>query len=132
MLLNGISFAERMASLYNSKKYADCTLLIENRSVPAHRIVLAVASSKLEKLLVGMDNINIVDLSFTYQVMEQILKHCYMQNIELQSLNHALDVIKAAQYFDLPDLIDLCCSGKIRLMFYYFLSIKMTRFIQHD
>lgn len=44
--------------------------------------------------------------------MQLILKHVYLQDMDIETIDEAQDVIEAAHYFEMQDLIELCCAGK--------------------
>lgn len=53
--LTGISPSERLGSMYETGLYSDCSFLAEGTEIRAHKIILAAASPKMERIFLGIN-----------------------------------------------------------------------------
>lgn len=56
-------------------------------------------------------NTDLVEVPYTLRVMQLILKHVYLQDMDIENISETQDVIDAAEYFEMKDLVELCCAG---------------------
>lgn len=111
--LKGISPTERLSSLYDSGLYSDCSFIVEGTEIQAHRLVLALASPYMERMFLGPEPpTEPVEVPYSLRVMQLVLRHCYLQDIDIENIDEAQDVIEAANYFEIKDLVELCCTSK--------------------
>ncbi|CAG9820652.1 unnamed protein product [Phaedon cochleariae] len=105
------TFAARLlktiSSLYNSERYSDLKIKLENKEIKAHKLVLNARSDIWNDSL--LDEKNCLDWSeMNSEVAEAILLWLYTSNLNLSSSPMVLDLIKQAHTFKLKNLVEMC------------------------
>nr|GEU46582.1 BTB/POZ domain-containing protein [Tanacetum cinerariifolium] len=98
--------------------HTDITILASDGSIGAHRAVLAAHSPVFAGMFIhdfkekDLSSINIPDMSIA--VCQAFLDYLYSNNIQYQEfLTHRLDLLKAADKYDVTDLKDECQESLI-------------------
>ncbi|XP_041058334.1 kelch-like protein 22 isoform X2 [Carcharodon carcharias] len=106
-LLNGLVALRNSASLF------DVTLIVEGKSIEAHRILLAASCDYFRGMFAGglreMQEKEIFLHEISYMAMCKILDFIYTSEMEL-NLNNVQDVLVAACQLQIPEVIDFCCD----------------------
>lgn len=106
--LAGISPSERLGSLFQTGLYSDCTLIADGTELKTHRLVLSIASPHFESLLATPDPL---ELPYSLRTTQLILKHCYLQDLDVENIDETQDLIEAAHQLGMSDLVELCCAS---------------------
>ncbi|XP_072911697.1 kelch-like protein 22 isoform X1 [Hemitrygon akajei] len=105
ILLDGLAALRSSASLF------DVTLIVEGKSIQAHRILLAASCDYFRGMFAGglreMQEKEIFLHDISYMVMCKILDFIYTSKIEL-NLDNVQDVLVAACQIQIPEVIDFC------------------------
>ncbi|KAG5671691.1 hypothetical protein PVAND_001876 [Polypedilum vanderplanki] len=108
------TLSEMGLTYFNSDLFSDLTFICsDNTEIPAHRCILAGRSSFFKNLLTKdyLDEILIEDIK--KDVMLELLRYIYTKKVEnLDKVS--LELIYAAQKYDLPDLISICIANLIK------------------
>ncbi|XP_034934332.1 histone-lysine N-methyltransferase SETD1A-like [Chelonus insularis] len=102
-------FIERLlatiASLYGQKQYSDLTIKLPNNEIPAHKFVLSARSDFWNEA--SLANISVLDWSHLDGTAGAILlKWIYTSVVDKNNLT--LELMKAASYFQLKELVEQC------------------------
>ncbi len=102
------SFSE----LFNSHKFSDVEFLVEGRGIPAHKIVLSMASPYFEHMFTdGMresraPQVQIPDKS--HKIFLKVLQSCYQSRVEFADYDEAVQLLLAADQYLLTKLRRMC------------------------
>ncbi|XP_030761248.1 uncharacterized protein LOC115886296 [Sitophilus oryzae] len=106
--------AKRMYGLetfFRNQKFVDCTFVINNKEVRAHKLVLASRSLVFEKMLYGdlaSDIITLDDVQL--EDFNRMLEYIYTDQILLKSINNAWTMLYLARKYLLDDLTEECVN----------------------
>ncbi|XP_076060387.1 BTB/POZ domain-containing protein 6-like isoform X1 [Oratosquilla oratoria] len=107
---------ERLQHLYTSILHTDLDIILPeyNESLKVHRIVLAMSSPVFESMLMGPLAVrNELKLyGDSSQAIHKLLDHMYMDDMDLESVELALEVYAAAHKYQLEAAMN-CCSQYI-------------------
>ncbi|XP_060699848.1 kelch-like protein 22 [Hemiscyllium ocellatum] len=107
------SLLDGLVALRNSASLFDVTLIVEGKSIEAHRILLAASCDYFRGMFAGglreMQEKEIFLHDITYMAMCKILDFIYTSEMEL-NLNNVQDVLVAACQLQIPEVIDFCCD----------------------
>ena len=122
--LQRLQMLHAMNSLRKSQTFCDVFLMVGDRRIPAHRIVLAASSSVFKASLTSelkrqkegevFDEVQVSD--FDPSTIEEMLNFIYTGEVGI-TLKNAWELILAADYYDLENLKELCAE---------FLMINLT------
>lgn len=51
--LKGVSPSERLGHMFDTGLYSDCSFLVEGTEIRTHKLILAAASPKMERMFLG-------------------------------------------------------------------------------
>ncbi|XP_069789673.1 kelch-like protein 22 isoform X2 [Narcine bancroftii] len=107
------SLLDGLAALRNSSSLFDVILIVEGKSIEAHRILLAASCDYFRGMFAGglreMQEKEIFLHDISYVVMCKILDFIYTSKMEL-NLDNVQDVLVAACQLQIPEVIDFCCD----------------------
>ncbi|KAJ2945132.1 hypothetical protein O0L34_g9193 [Tuta absoluta] len=100
---------QRGAYLFHSKIWSDCTFQLDDVTVKAHRLIMAMASPVFSKMLYGsfvkfpmyIDDVR-------PEVFNLLLEYIYSDNLSIHSSKDACDLYYAAKKWRLPH-VSKCC-----------------------
>ncbi|XP_047237201.1 kelch-like protein 22 isoform X2 [Girardinichthys multiradiatus] len=107
------SLMDGIHTLRQSGTLSDVVLLVEGRSIQAHRVLLAASCDYFRGMFAGglremqQDEIPIQGVSYT--AMKKILDYIYTSEIELD-LENVQEILIAATLFQLENVISFCCD----------------------
>eukprot|EP01080_Neovahlkampfia_damariscottae_P010118 gene10118-2537_t len=87
---------------YNSKKYCDCILKVENEKFFAHKCVISQSNFLKQKILNEKEII--IEEGISVKVMKVILQFLYFGDCFVDDIDLVIDLICAASIFQLKDL----------------------------
>ncbi|ASK51350.1 BTB kelch-domain protein [Eptesipox virus] len=95
-----------------NKLFCDITLLIENKKISAHKIILAACSdyfkamftSNFKENTLSTITINCLD----YNAIKKIIKFCYTNELNFDSVNECLNCMIASDYLIIPIISNIC------------------------
>lgn len=105
--------AIRNTEFVGNERFSDMTFYVEqeNIDIPAHRVIVATASNVLDKFINGTGSINpsnqITVTDISSKDFLEVLRYIYTDDITVKE-NNALDILRVANYFDLPQLEEQC------------------------
>ena len=91
MLDNGQSEQRDFICLLNKKEFSDVTLVVENKQIFAHQVILASRSTYFEAQFShdfsekALRVVDFNDSGITYDQLMQLLRHIYSDNIKIES-----------------------------------------------
>ncbi|PWA78043.1 SKP1/BTB/POZ domain-containing protein [Artemisia annua] len=107
-----------LGKMLSESIHTDITILASDGSIGAHRAVLATRSPVFNSMFTHdlqekeLSAINISDMSI--EVCQAFLNYLYSNNIPYQHfITHRLDLLKAADKYDVSDLKDACQDSLI-------------------
>nr|CAI5848874.1 unnamed protein product [Callosobruchus analis] len=105
------TFASRLlktvSNLYNSETYSDIDIILKDKHIKAHKLVLSARSNLWNESMLG----NRRELDWTdieTEVAMAIISWIYTSNLDLTSSSLALKLIQKAHDFKLESLVELC------------------------
>jgi len=106
------TFPHDFMKLYNNKEFSDVTFLVEGRSICAHKIILAARSEHFKAMFFNglresrESEVNLPDVQYT--TFMDCLKYIYTEDLNIQSADHAIDLLPPTNYFKLDRLKAVC------------------------
>lgn len=112
-----LPLAKNLQRLRQNEQFTDVKLVVEDREIACHRVVLA-ACSKYFHALLSSDMKECREEKVTiqghkYDIVELIVKHVYAESIQVQADN-VQDIVEAADYFQLDQLKANCENFLLR------------------
>ncbi|KAG7463995.1 hypothetical protein MATL_G00182560 [Megalops atlanticus] len=104
-----------LKELLNENKFVDCTLKVEDRSLPCHRLIMAACSPYFRELFFSDDgkevegNQEVVLENVDPATMEMIVNYLYSAEIDLTDEN-VQDVFAVANRFQIPSVFTVCVN----------------------
>ncbi|XP_036401098.1 kelch-like protein 41a [Megalops cyprinoides] len=104
-----------LKELLNENRFVDCTLKVEDRSLPCHRLIMAACSPYFRELFFSDDgkeeegNQEIVLENVDPATMEMIVNYLYSAEIDLTDEN-VQDVFAVANRFQIPSVFTVCVN----------------------
>ncbi|XP_076270012.1 uncharacterized protein LOC143202398 [Rhynchophorus ferrugineus] len=98
-----------LLGFFRNQKFVDCTFLIENKEVKAHKLVLASKSVVFEKMLFGdlASDLIVLDDAEANE-FNQMLEFVYTDQISFTSMSNAWSMFYLARKYLLDDLVEKC------------------------
>ncbi|XP_076060389.1 BTB/POZ domain-containing protein 6-like isoform X2 [Oratosquilla oratoria] len=126
---------ERLQHLYTSILHTDLDIILPeyNESLKVHRIVLAMSSPVFESMLMGPLAVrNELKLyGDSSQAIHKLLDHMYMDDMDLESVELALEVYAAAHKYQLEAAMN-CCSQMLHDSPDDVMSAKCVNFLKKE
>uniref|UniRef100_A0A8C8E232 Kelch-like family member 41a n=1 Tax=Oryzias sinensis TaxID=183150 RepID=A0A8C8E232_9TELE len=103
-----------LKELLNENKLIDCTLKVEDRSIPCHRLILAACSPYFRELFFSVDgkeveNKEVVLENLDPNIMELIVNYLYSAEIDIYDSN-VQDILALANRFQIPSVFTVCVN----------------------
>lgn len=102
---------DRLKSLLESSDFSDCTFIIDNDEIRAHKLLLACSSPVFEKMFYGelaSDRVVITDI--TKKHFTEMLRFVYTNDVTFTSVIHAWSLFYIANKYLLGDFCKLCTT----------------------
>nr|XP_039257220.1 kelch-like protein 24 [Styela clava] len=112
-----LPLARNLQRLRGNEEFTDVKLVVEDKEIACHRVVLAACSQYFHALLSSnmkegrAEKVTIQGHKF--EIVEMIVKHVYAQSIQIKSDN-VQDIVEAADYFQLDQLKSSCENFLLR------------------
>lgn len=101
---------KRFSSLFESKRFSDCSFLVDNEEICAHKIVLVISSPVFEAMFYGPlatpDTIVVEDTSPVE--FKQMLCFIYTDAANISGVDNAWALLYIAKKYLIDDLLDYC------------------------
>lgn len=110
MVIEGLKKA-RIVDLYETKRWSDCTFIIGDKKLLAHKLMLALGSSVFEQMFFGSlasSEVEITDAD--PDSFRQMLGFIYTDAVEFESVANAWDIYTIATKYFIQDLKKACLS----------------------
>ncbi|XP_063903914.1 BTB/POZ domain-containing protein 9-like [Zophobas morio] len=109
-----------VASLYQNQKFSDITLLVDDKKLYAHKVILAVRSKYFESLFYeDSQNINQAEMAITgvtFDALSSLLKYIYTGTITIPSdVDSSLQILGLAHQYSFTDL-QTTITKKLKLL----------------
>lgn len=110
---NHVPLSARLEDLVGNKYRSDCTFVIEddNVRIPAHKLIVSLASPVLERILYGNDIFCPQDCikveGISKDSFMRILRYIYTDTIDLDD-DSVFEVLHTSHYFGLPGIEQEC------------------------
>lgn len=90
--------ADKMMTFYRQKNFTDITIKVKEKSIRAHKILLAEKSSVWQQQLLADENQNVLELEdLEFETLEKILNFIYKGQLTEKDLkNNVKDLLAAA------------------------------------
>ncbi|RVE58033.1 hypothetical protein OJAV_G00205020 [Oryzias javanicus] len=103
-----------LKELLNENKLIDCTLKVEDRSIPCHRLILAACSPYFRELFFSMDGKEVETKEVVLEnldpnVMELVVNYLYSAEIDIYDSN-VQDILALANRFQIPSVFTVCVN----------------------
>lgn len=99
--------AERLSRLLETGKYSDQEFLLKNgETLKGHKVIFAVASPVFDVMLYGnlaQEEVIIIE-DIDADAFKSMAKFIYTDELDLDSTSHAMDLYRAGDKYDIPDL----------------------------
>lgn len=103
-----------LKELLNENKLIDCTLKVEDRSIPCHRLILAACSPYFRELFFSVDGKEVETKEVVLEnidpnVMELVVNYLYSAEIDIYDSN-VQDILALANRFQIPSVFTVCVN----------------------
>lgn len=99
---------QKLAQILNTHEWCDCTFIVENQKIPAHKLILAYTSPVFEVMLYGkMSSSEIVIPDVKVHIFKSMLEYIYTDNLNIESVSDAWELIYISHKYFLKDLLDI-------------------------
>ncbi|KAM4560857.1 kelch-like protein 41a isoform 2-T2 [Fundulus diaphanus] len=103
-----------LKELLNENKLIDCVLMVGDRSIPSHRLILAACSPYFRELFFSedgkeADRKEVVLENLDPNVLEGIVNYLYSAEIDIND-NNVQDILAVANRFQIPSVFTVCVN----------------------
>uniref|UniRef100_A0A7E4V8E3 BTB domain-containing protein n=1 Tax=Panagrellus redivivus TaxID=6233 RepID=A0A7E4V8E3_PANRE len=114
------TLTDALRNMCLSDEFSDVSFIIDDKDIPAHKVVLAARSTVFKTMLFGPQcseeprpRIKILDPVTTTAYFTDFLRLIYDQDVEL-NVNTAIGIYHLAQYYDVPAVLKTCTDYLIK------------------
>lgn len=107
------TLSERLQHLFDNPIHSDLTFVVEEDdcSIPAHKLIVALASPVLDRMVYGGDGFSPMDIvrvdATSSESFKEILRFIYTDKIDIHDEN-VFEILRKANYFGLTDIESKC------------------------
>lgn len=108
--MNRSDVKKRFSSLFESKRFTDCSFLVDNEEICAHKIVLVISSPVFEAMFYGpLATPGIILVEDTAPTeFKQMLSFIYTDAASISCVDNAWALLYIAKKYLIDDLLDYC------------------------
>lgn len=100
-------------SIFDQKEFSDVTLVVENKQIYCHQVILASRSTYFEAIFThdfSEKDLRVVDFNesgISYEQLVRLLKHIYSDNVKIES-KYIYDLLSLADRYDIQSIKRKC------------------------
>lgn len=101
---------DRVSKLLESFEWSDCSFLVGNQIIRAHKLILAISSPVFKVMLYGpmAEATEILISDIEPDVFQLLLDFIYKDKVEINTLENACGLLYAAKKYMFPYLVEIC------------------------
>ncbi|XP_017779373.1 PREDICTED: uncharacterized protein LOC108564771 [Nicrophorus vespilloides] len=102
---------EKYLDLFESKVWSDCTFIIDDEKIKAHRFLLACTSPVFESMFYGdMASNEVIIADIDSDIFNKTLQYIYTEKLCIESVLEAWNLVYVSQKYFLLELQALCTT----------------------
>ena len=133
-----VTVGEDLFKSFESQEFCDFDIVCGDKVIRCHKVVLAARSPVFKAMLLhNMEESNLDKVepkNFDFDTMNLVMKFIYKGEIEANMLDkHAVEIFKAADYYEINDLKKICERVLIRqVSFYAYQKFFLDEYLKED